>query len=257
MEDQTAEELAQEEEGFEAGFNSTDVEPVKEPVKEAPEEPEEPATAETAKPLTATDLQDLRAMIEDTANKSKLSASKLAGKLGELQQRIDAAKNSAAGISPKAKERLTNDFPELAALLFDEEAEPQTTVAPVYTDARVDDLSRTFERKLLKRDHPDWEAVVRGQEFNNWKSTLPVEEAKALDDSWDADFISDKLTQFKQYQGDHGKKAEAAKLKAEDDKKKKERLALGVTPRGVPRDGRASPSDDDEEAAMMGAFKPR
>jgi hypothetical protein len=278
--DQTAEEDAQEEAAFEAGFNATDITPVdatdttgKEEVSKKEEKPVveeekkveiEVKEPEPAKALTIDDLNAaLAAQKQDHQREIKKLSDKLFGKAGELQQRIDAIKPQVvSGISPKAKEKLTAEFPELAAMLFDETAELQAAPAhraveqpTILPDPRVDDLSRTFERKLLARDHRDWETVVTSPAFAQWRDVaLSPEDAAELDSSWDADFISGKISDFKAFQTQAATDAAAAAKKTEEDRIKQERLANGVTQRGIPRDNRPTASDDDEEAAMVAAY---
>lgn len=258
----TAEEEAQEEAAFNAAFDggtdSTDLEPVDKEVtteqaeNEGEPEPVKDPEPEPAKVLT---MDDFNAALAEQKQEMQKIHDKVFGKVGELKQRIDALK-SVGNFSPKAKARLEADFPELAEMLFDNEqtyAEPtyQAPVpAPVHADPRVDDIAKTFERKLLTRDHRDWEQVVQGQEFADWKySVLDTETAAALDSSWDADFISAKLTDFKTWKEAQAKKGAEAKLKHD-------RLEAAIIPRGVPKDG-SSYNDDDEEASMMKAFGKR
>ena len=206
----TAEDNAAEEAAFRGVFTG-DVEPpneeIKEPVEvEVPEEepPAEEIKADAEPGEKQLTLDDLRAMIVDTTEKSKQQISKLGGKLGELQQRIESAKVAAAGISPKAKERLSKDFPELVELLFDEQEEPtEPATKPVQApsgpkEMTVEELQEAQD--LLTFDHPDWELVVKTTEFSQWVSTLPPTIAKRLNETYDPAFVSDKLTRFKTFQ---------------------------------------------------------
>lgn len=253
---------AAEEEAFEAGFNATDIEvPVQtdnttdaEPATEEPVHPDEPIAEPVApKPLT---YEELNAAMAAQKQELQKVHDKVFGKVGELQQKIDALKNKTSGFSQKQRQRMEDEFPELASLLFEgieEEPEPQPQVKQqsqqpsVTYDPRVEEIQKTFERKLLTRDHRDWEQIVQTPEFATWQSTqLTPEDAAELANSWDADFISGKLNDFKQWTAAQQKQQEKAQ-------KKQERLESAITPKGVPRAG-ASHNDDDEETAMLEAF---
>lgn len=244
---QSPEDDAAEEAAFEATFSQEEKveEPAEEPVEEPAKEPE-PDEPEPPKALT---VGDLRALIEEQAERSKQSHAKLAGKVGELQQKIDAARQSTSGISPKARERLATDFPELAEMLFDKDAPPPEPYVPA---PPAEDLEKKFELRLLKKEHKDWEQVVASTDFLGWKtSILDKNEAAVLDDSWDADFVSAKITQFKEWKAARETKVQ----KATQDKQS--RLDAAITPHGIPRVGTSSISDDDEESSMVKAFKVR
>lgn len=251
-----AEEMA----AIEAGFNATDVEPVasEDTTSQKPEEKEEELPADkpeeaTAKPLTK---EDLDAAIAATRTDMQKINDKVFGKVGELQQKIDAMKGTASGLSAKAKERLKENFPELAEMLFDEsdtsaplETEPKLATAAPAPAATADDPV-ALEKRLLKRDHPDWEKVVVSDEFTTWKDTvLDAATAAELTGSDDADYVSTKLTEFKEWQKSKGK---AVDKEAEN----RLRLEAGLLPNGQPRSG-TSLGDDDEEAAMLAHYKPK
>ena len=254
--EQNAASEAEEEAAFEAGFNATDIEevPAAETNTTTPAESEEQAPPEAETPAEKElTVNDLKAMIEAERAESQKLRDKVFGKVGELQQRIDAAKVSASGISSKARERLKTEFPELAEMLFDNDSEPVQQEAPQSTNtqrqANDEDSDKKLERRLLARDHRDWEQVVISPEFSDWKtSSLNPQDSATLDESWDADFISAKITEFKKWQQDKAKKVN------ETEKQKQDRLNSGVMPRGVPRTGTATHTEDDEEAAMLQSF---
>lgn len=262
--EQTPENEAAEEAAFEAGFNATDVEPAAETnttdadqaAADALQQQADPQAEQSAAPAAAVELKvaDLLAVIEEQKTAQARLHDKVFGKMGELQQKIEAMRTTAHGISSKARERLKADFPELAEMLFEDAPEPQQIAAPTAaqipaaTAQPAEDVERKFERRLLTRDHRDWEQVVSGQDFATWKDTvLKPEDAAALDESWDADFISGKITEFKNWQAAEAKKSS-------DRQAKQQRLDDAIIPRGLPRAGAASPGDDDEEAAMLAAY---
>lgn len=267
--EQTAVEMAEEEAAFEAAFSGTDSEPVEESAKEEPAEetkeetaPENVVTPEPEKELT---VADLKAMIEEQRLSAKRDRDTFNGKYGELKQKLDAARTSTTGLSPKAKERLQSDFPELAQMLFDEgsiDTSGSATEMPKTATVDLDAITQTFERKLLTRDHKDWEEVVTSEEFVTWKQTsLTEEEAETFDNTWDSDLVSSRITEFKKFrdsqltqQQQQEKQAQAEALAAQ---KKQERLDSAIVPRGQPRDFGSGYNDDDEEAEMEKAFRAR
>lgn len=259
----TPENEAAEEAAFEATFEGTDLEPAfdgetEEPAGEVPPNGEETQTEPAAEPQTPS-ITDLMAMLEDQKRESQKTVDRVFGKLGELQQRIEAAKSSVSGISPKARERLAGEFPELAEMLFDGgEPEPQQTqqTAPTYTPPAVDtevveSVKRDFEKKLLKRDHPDWEQVVGSPDFANWAETvLSPEDAATLNSTWDSDYVSGKLDEYKKWKVAQTKKTQQKQAQ-------QNKLESAVVPRGNPGGRTSGYSADDEEAAMLEAFGKR
>jgi len=272
--EQTPENLAEEEAAFDAAVNAADpapaaettATPAAEPEAEVLEQEDDPekkdqhaepeAAGEPAKEPT---IAELLTVIEAQKTEQQKLRDKVFGKVGELQQKIDAVKPAAGGLSPRAAERLKADFPELHEMLFGgddgDEPAPAAIHAPAQEPAQVatDEFTpeQKMELRLLDRDHKDWRQVVHTPEFAAWKeSVLAPDDAAALDTSWDADFFSAKLTEFKEYQAAETNKANQQRLK-------QERLDDAVTTRGIPRTNTSSLGDDDEEAAMLAAYKPR
>lgn len=266
--EKTAEELAAddtaEEEAFLTGFGEPSEEPAEpEVIEETVEVPVEvPVEAEPELPKTLT-IDDLTAAIAASKAEQQKQFDRLFGTVGDLKSRAEKLENAQAkfnAMSKKQQDALSVEFPELAAIMNIEVDDFIPTHVPKeqpVADPRVDDLSRTFERKLLTRDHRDWEQVVVSPEFSQWKSQLPQAEAEELDNSWDADLISGKITRFKEWQKEQlNATAEAERQTAEEAARKK-RLDNAVVPRGAPRDTTSSHLPDDEESAMMSSFKKR
>jgi len=258
----TAEDEAAEDAAFEAGFNATDIEPVAQqeepPPQEAPQGVVEPAVEPEVEPEVpqqpALTIDSLKEMIDSERTENQKLRDRLFGKVGELQQRIDSIRANAS-LSPKARERLQNDFPELAEMLFDP-ADAHVVQQPAPKQApeqpAAEDISRSFELRLLKRDHPDWSTVVQSEEFVSWRDTvLPPETSSELQSSWDADFISGKLNEFKEWRKQLTQKQQQTQQQANN---RQNRLDLAVAPQGIPRTPATSYSEDDEEAAMVKAF---
>lgn len=234
--------------------------------QEAPAEQEtttegEPSGTEEEPPVKEPTYAELLAAIEAAKNESKAEISRVHdrafGKIGELQQKIDAIR-ATANFSPKAKEKLQTDFPELAELLFDNEPIPahvqtqQPAPAPMVdvdaiVSSKLEEANKLFERKLLKTMKPNWESLVESPDFGAWVGTLPPESAAELNNSWDAHFLNGKLTEFEQWQ-----QAQAEKAKKEE--AKKERLSVAVIPQGLPRGAHSVKETDEELEALNRAF---
>ena len=243
----TSSDEAAEEAAFESGFNATEEAAVT-PDTPQPEPIPEPEPEVPVAPGLTND--DLKAMFEAERLENQKARDKLFGKIGDLQQRLETARTKTSGISPKARERLTADFPELAEMLFDGDPtdEPvfQAPAPQQVAPGPEVEQTQTLERRFLTRDHRDWETIVVSPEFDAWTANLPQSDQHTLNSTWDADFVSAKITEYKAWQS--SKQAAAVK--------KQDRLDAAVIPRGVPRDSIAHDTDD-EEAAMLKAFGKR
>lgn len=210
------------------------------------------------------ELDSLKSDIERIEDRSRKAFSKY----GELDSKIKALRSAGTGLSPNAKKNLSEQFPELADILFGKEGEtppppppaPEKETQPeqsavdvtLMVEERVksetERLTREMEKKVLTAQHRDWEVVVRSPEFVTWSTTVLSEaDAQQLSESWDGLFIADKLTEFKQWR----------KEKAEASQDKTKRLEAAVTERGIPRTASGGADIDEEEEAMMKAYRPR
>ena len=174
-----------------------------------------------------------------------------------MKQELDRIRTTARGISPRAKDRISNDFPELAEMLFDDgDDEPAPVTAPPVNTSRNEPSPQELEeaKEILAYDHPDWIAKVQSNEFTRWSETLPTAVRNRLVNSVDPMFVSHHLTKFNAYQAQRAQ--ETAKA-TQQQVNKQARLAAAVTPQGVPRGTFQGQSADDEESAMVEAFKHR
>ena len=119
--------------------------------------------------------------------------------------------------------------------------------ALVKANAQVDEklvkTTQTLELKILNVTHPDWRKSVRAYdeagkdvgfnpEFVRWSSKLPAEDQDKLYNSWDADFLTSKVGEYKLHVA-----AQAAASKAAAEVKQKtvsKRLATNVEVKSVP-----------------------
>lgn len=228
--------------------------------EDAPETPaaEEPAPQQTL--IAGLTEEQVKALLLKAGEVDTLAEriEKSFGKFGELNRTIQQLQQQRSGgqLSAASLKRLSEEFPEMAEMLASDLNEAlsgtggagQPAFDPDQFDqvlsARVADikigLEREMEKRLLKREHRDWETVVTSDDFKLWRANvLPAEESERLGNSWDSEFIADKLTEFKAWKG----KAAASK------ENKQKRLEAAVTPRG---DAGGPPTLNDDEAFLAG-----
>lgn len=273
--------LEVEEAAMEAGFTGGDLEHIEQPHEDTTsseqeqqqdgdyqqqeeqqqvESPEEEQAAEVEPPLTRAELKAIADRAEFLEQQLKAVHDRAFGKMGELNKKIEALRGMR--LSPKAKERLAGEFPELAEMLFDNDGEDTATTQPDHDQNATDishkkqlsveaireELSRDFEKKLLTREHRDWEQVVASKEFNDWLASKPLDVQQTFRTTWDSTYVADTLKEYKQ----------SLQAKAEKERQKKEktkRLENAITPRGSNNRQRPPGYDlDEEEAAMREAF---
>lgn len=259
--EQTEENKQAEQAAFSAVFDVTD-EATEKPATEVPGEetattqPEEEPEPEAPKPLT---LDDVNAILATQKAEQQKTFDRIFGTVGDLKARaekFEAFQSKMQGLTKKQQGRLADEFPELAAIMFEDsdEEEPEPIRQPEHKPVVIPepvDTSAVFEKRLLKRDHPDWEEVVRLPEFELWRQTLDPATATELLSSSDADFISPKLTEFKAWKS-------GQVTQSEKTKQTKSQLDAAVNPRGTPRSAVAGKGAEDEEAAAFkAAYKPR
>lgn len=234
---------------FLAGFKGEELPAA--PAAEEPEPEPEPQPEPTPEPepkLTADEIAVLRAKAAEV-DRLRETTAKLSGSLGAMRQAIDNLKNGPKQAATPSFKRLSQLFPEMAKAITEDFAEggPAAAAAPsVDVDAMVEEKLATrlqqqqqaVETKLLSVMHPDWKAVVPSDEFSKWKASLDPETQQSLDNSWDAEFIGQKLSEFKDW-----KKQTAASVQS-----KQRRLEAAITPKGSPN----PPAQTDEDAFYAG-----
>lgn len=221
---------------FEAGFSGIEEEPKPEP------EPE-PQKLQT---ITEDQLKELLAKAAEV-DKLKEREQRINGTLGSLKQSIDQLRNqprptaTAIQVTKEKFAKLSQMFPEMAEALASDlngvlMGAGSAPVDPAQFEQVVESklnerlqqsqqaMQQQFESKVLTVMHPDWRQVVPSPEFQQWKQSLPPEVVQELDNSWDAEFIGSKLSEFKDW------KSKAVQGQAQ----KKSRLEAAITPRGGP-----------------------
>lgn len=268
--EQTPEEIA-EEAAFTAGFE--DKAPGEEPATPAEETPpagqesETPTVAEQIEALTPEQIQVLLAKateLDELKESTDTRLRQVFGRLGEVGgvlKQLQQTRSHKFAVPDDGLKRLAAEFPTLAEYLKADLDEVFGQMGPVSSvpdqeameallkprfESTMSEVEKLVERRLLKRAHPDWQKVVEKPEFEAWRNTLPADEAEALLSSFDADFLTDKITAHKEW----------LKQRAATAKAKQDRLTLAVAPRGDrPSAGRVEAAD--EEAAFLAGFHGR
>lgn len=227
---------------FAAGFTGHEAEAAQpEPPKQEEPEPE-PQTVS----LTADELADLKAKAAEI-DKLKEREQRIYGTLGSLKQSIDQLRSqprpsaTAVQVTKEKFAKLSTMFPEMAELLAEDlngvlAGAGASPVDPSQFEQALDTklnerlyqsqqaMQQQFEAKVLSVMHPDWRQTVATPEFEKWKQALPEQTRVQLDNSWDAEFIGSKLTEFKDW------KSKATQGQAQ----KRSRLEAAITPKGSP-----------------------
>lgn len=146
---------------------------------------------------------------------SKDEARKIYGKIGELNAKLAEIKAAAsapvklkfdAASFKKITENFDSDFAQNLAddlnSAFGIADEPNMRGQAELLDANlISQLEDKFEKKmqtnLLKMAHKDYQQVYQSEDFAIWKQTLPEVDQDEIESSWNAEYLSEKLTEFK------------------------------------------------------------
>ena len=69
--------------------------------------------------------------------------------------------------------------------------------APV-AQALYEETPESLEKRLLAREHPDWDEVTHSTAFLDWAGKQPVAYQQTLGNSWDSAFVGQAIAAFKQ-----------------------------------------------------------
>lgn len=268
MEDQTVEQI--QEEAFQAEMAGTDA-PA--PVIETPAvnaEIKESAAerVEVIAGMTEVEVKDALAQVAQL-RKALDTTNGTYGKRLDEQQRIiqdlqkqkdEKVADQVASLSDAKLSRLKVEFPELAEIL-EEDLKQFTTKAPEIdvskieqsalekVNARFAEQEMKDEIRELRRSHPDWQTVAAYQadpqglvhwnnmDFGNWVAKQPREVQEQLLDGRSADYISEKLTEYK-----------ATKSVPDIPRPKARDLSRATMPRGVSSPSNLGSVDEEEKA---------
>jgi len=204
--------------GFDGAFSDSPVTPVEPPVESAPVETEEsPAVVEpevASEPEVAAPEIDVRALADRISHLPD-EIRRVHGKYGELHREIQSLQQNSRRINPDdivadRFKRISVDYPDLAELLAEDlkglfagvsSDSPEEPKQPVDVEqivlSRTEPLTKQIQVLQLSLEHADWKHVARSPEFQQWKSALPMDEQDRLDNSWDAAYLSEKLSAYK------------------------------------------------------------
>jgi hypothetical protein len=226
-------------------------------VEETQPEPEaEPVEEEVTEPEPKPSLEDeLRQLREQVTSLQAMPdhIRRLDGRYGELHRAQQQMQQTKVQLSPDKFKKLSESFPELAEALAsdlsDAFAPAPSAPAPSFdpnqfesaVNSRVSEALNRQEQKFnLTMKHPDWKETANSDGFRQWVSAQPGEIQNALANSWDADFISQQMSAYKQASAPPAPKV-SAKAKV---------IQAAVTPAG----SRSSmPATDSEASAFLRA----
>lgn len=243
--------------GFDDGFNNVATPPTETPETEAAEKPEAQPAIEYAQ-LTKAELDELKtraALIEEMRATQDKSFGTAFGKIGGIERRLqEIAAAPSVEVQQADIDALKDDFPALATAL--EKVKNLRSLGGGVDHAKIDEMvqerlapalssigttvEQAVEKRLLSREHPDWQPVTQSEGFLNWAGKQPVEFQKTLADSWDSTFIGKAITDFKK----STKPAPTPAPAADTGSARRSRLSAAVTPKGS---GNAAPADTDSD----------
>lgn len=224
----------------------------------------EPAAEPVYAKITQADYDKLLAAANEVGSlkaENTRNLDKAFGKIGQMQQLVDQLKaatapGTAVTVSEEDFAELAAEYPELAKLQVKgmnallskmkatgtgEQAAPAPVATPAVDPERaIQQAEQRIEQKLelkrFARKHPDWQAVVNGQEFKDWITKQPADVQKGYQESWDSDVTIPILDGFKASQKATANPAVSTR---------QQRLSSAVTPRGT--GGHApKPTEDDD-----------
>lgn len=187
-----------------AGFEDAPTETPEQPEPQQDETPAEPAPAEPAPPVKFAQIPEdeylslkaTAAKIPEIEARSQQQLDKAFGKIGELGRLVQESRTSSGGLTKEDVDQFRGDFPELAGVL-DKMVGPKQINTDEVVKPALAELERKFEVRLVTRAHRDWQEVSRSEDFKAWTAAKPPEFQQQLATSWDADFLIDTLTEFK------------------------------------------------------------
>jgi len=225
-------------------------EPVK-PVTEA--KPEPTATpAEEALPgigLTPTQLREQLAKAGQIDSISK-KIDKIFGTLGDLQEKAKQQGKPAIEEQVKTFKRITEEYPELAALLTEDMNEAMKAALENFKSPDIDgvvnqrvaekmsEVMESFQIELVAMKHEDWGEQVASPDFALWLQTLPTKERETVVGSPKAAVVIKAVTDFKTW-----KDTKLAKEQRGETNQK--RLESAITPKSASGEKPVSQTEDD------------
>lgn len=175
--------------------------------------------------------------IEEIEQMTSAEIRKIHGKFGELNRALlELQKNGQTQQQAKVNfngasfKRMQAEFPEIAEILaedFNNFGTADNTQSNEVIESRVaqvrEELSKDMQKSLLLIQHKDAPQLLVSDDYKVWKQTLPDEERVKLDDSWDAMYIGEKLTEYKNWHA----------AKNSGTQERRDRLQRAITPRST------------------------
>lgn len=178
------------------------------------------ADEETPEQQVEDEHAKLLALLNDIPARNDLTEKEIRqihGKFGEINQKLQKLQelnNSNSGaanvrVTKDQFKRLNEEFPEIAEMLAEDLAgislssnggvNAESIQPFVNTEvAKVrEELTKTMNTNLLTIQHRDWAKVYSSDDFGTWKANQAPEVQQELDNSWDAMYLGEKLTEFK------------------------------------------------------------
>lgn len=193
---------------------------------------------------------------------------KLQGQIGDLNSllREQMKKKEEAGkpttVTAVELRRMKEQFPELAEFLQEDLAESLAALAPKAPDPTevqgliekgvsqgVAQQMAVMREQIVTDSHANWKTDLwqdgqlgtqRTADYAAWLKSMPPEQAKAFEESENPFYVAKRIAEFYEWRD------QAAKAKQQQ----QDRLKAGITPKGVPRAGQ--PTMSDEEALRKG-----
>ena len=176
--------------------------------------------------------------IEEVEQMTAAEIRKVHGKIGELNRALLELQKNGQGqqqakvnFSGASFKRMQEEFPEIAEILAEDfnnfSADAGGNQSNETIENRVaqvrEELSKDMQKSLLLIQHKDAPKLLVSDDYKVWKQTLPEDERAELDNSWDAMYIGEKLTDYKNWF--------AAKNSGAQERK--ERLQRAITPKST------------------------
>lgn len=244
---------------FDAGFAETrgDELPIDEVLDKNESESEKEVEAESDNDAVETEGESepevmppsVEDVLKDLDARTQAEVRKIYGKFGEIQQALNARNNAPIGKAKlKVSDALREEYGELAELMEGLEIDGvasgnESSVNSDEINARFEAVKQDYEAKLLTLQHKDWREVAQSPDFAEWALKQDAETQDKLANSWDALFISDKLTEFKNTRNN------VVKI---DKKTNAARLEDAITPAGK---GAVKARTESEDDAFASGFK--
>jgi hypothetical protein len=226
-------------EGFDDGFAKPNA-PTETPGMEQVQAAEEPDAPR--QPTMEERLASAEALIESLKTSQEKGLGTAFGKIGGIERNLGKA---GVPIDQTDIDALRGDGFESHARALEKIRDLQI----VRTGATLGDDDKAELRVSIKRElqieavddaHPDWRDQVLTPEFQAWKAKQSTADQQRLDNDWNANFITKKLTEFK---ASRQKPAPTPTADA-NPSTRKGRLAAAVTPRGTGSTPSANTDDE-------------